>query len=68
MPATGAAPDPATAAPAVPGASDVHWERLLDGLEQTRARLRSDTAAALTALDTRLARLAALREQLAGRP
>ncbi|GAA2117908.1 hypothetical protein GCM10009759_64750 [Kitasatospora saccharophila] len=82
MPATGAAPDLATA-PAAPGVlarpetrpetrpearpetPDARWERLLDGLAQVRARYRSETAAALAGLDTRLARLDALREELA---
>ncbi|GLW72683.1 hypothetical protein Kpho02_49820 [Kitasatospora phosalacinea] len=63
-PATGAAPDRTATAPTA-DPPEARWEHLLHRLDLTRARLRSDTAAALTALDARLARLDALRGQVA---
>ncbi|MFJ1755449.1 hypothetical protein [Kitasatospora sp. NPDC088134] len=57
MTATDGAPDPA------PGPD--RWQDLLDGIARTRARLERELAATTAAFDARLARLDALRRELA---
>ncbi|WP_030232673.1 hypothetical protein [Streptomyces sp. NRRL S-350] len=62
MTATGAEPDgPATDAPDP-------WQRIEDGLTQVGECLRTETGAAITAMDACLARLDALRRTLAHHP
>ncbi|MFJ5228512.1 hypothetical protein ACIQBJ_01320 [Kitasatospora sp. NPDC088391] len=58
MTATADAPDPA------PGPD--RWQELLDGIARTRARLERELAATAASFDARLARLDALRRELAG--
>lgn len=59
MTATAAAPD-ATA--------DEGWRQLQDQLDTVRERLQAETGAAIAAIDTCLARLTTLRQDLADHP
>ncbi|MFF3073390.1 hypothetical protein ACFVSN_35880 [Kitasatospora sp. NPDC057904] len=57
----------ATAA-AADAAADERWRQLQDQLDTVRERLQAETGAAIAAIDTCLARLTALRQDLADHP
>lgn len=59
MTATAAAPDTT---------AEERWRQLEDRLDKVRERLQAETGAAIAAIDTCLARLSALRQDLAERP